>query len=383
MLKQKKVAGMLGVMMVALGSLSASNVKPNGCEGPVLCPIQPIADRCEDCCYSWQVDIGLLYQQPGFAYMNSGIAYQPVFQNPTSGGLATAFIDQTVTLLDEQYDYSVGLTVGIGRTLKHDNWFVGVNFDWLNATGSSVHNDDNLLYRPSSDFPLNILEQTDFLVADGSFGKVVYSANTNIYELNVRLSRGSYNTNCYSLEPYAGVKALWFNNSQTKKYQEPSADINSRVSLKSTQDNWGAGIMFGMNGEYSIVEGFSIFSDSNVGVLYGQVKYNMLAVVTAESAGSNIFTEDRDLTNNGKMDTVTYVPVRSILGVKFSKYFLDKTHHVALKVGYDARAVLSTSKDVLVSQNWFPTGDFATTQVKNIDNSFSMSGLYIDLCWGF
>jgi hypothetical protein len=84
MLKQKKIAGTLGVMMITLTTLYADNIKPNGCDGPILCSPLPIAAKRADCCYSWHVGVGVLYQQPAFSFMDSGVAYTPVFQNPTS-----------------------------------------------------------------------------------------------------------------------------------------------------------------------------------------------------------------------------------------------------------------------------------------------------------
>ncbi len=383
MVKQKKVAGMIGVMMLAAGTLTASNTKPNECKGPVLCSSLPLPRECEDCFCPWQVEIGLLYQKPAFSYMNSAIVYSPVYRNPTTTS-STSFENQTIELLSEEYEYAAGLTVGLGRALNHDNWFVGVNFDWINSTASTTHEDDNLLYRPSSEFALGSMIQSNFNLQNARFHKVVFSANTDIYDFNVHLSRGAYVTNHYSFEPFAGVHALWFDNSQAEKYQNQTGSSTSGFLLNSTQDNWGVGPIFGGNGEYCFTKNVSLFVNSSVSVLYGESRYKVVTTVTPNTSGVNDFTNDRVTTNPGKMLNVTYVPVRTIIGIKLAKYVMDGSHYIALKVGYDARAVLSASNESIVSQTFAPSNDAVTTvQAKNIDNGFTMTGLYLNFMWSF
>jgi hypothetical protein len=395
MLKQKKIAGILGVMMIALTSLSASNVKPNGCDGPVLCPSFPVINNCSKCCYTWDVDIGLLYQQPGFANMSPGYAYQPIFQNPpqrANRDASLVWVDQTSKMIEAQYDYTAGLTVGLGYLLKHDNWYVGLNFDYLGASTSKVYQDSNTKYRPSSDFAFQAMAGGELNYPYGTWGNINYKANTDIYVLGAVLSRGSYHSNTFSYEPFAGVKALWFDNNQTKKYQSPdNPNANSQYILSTTQDNWGVGPMFGVNGEYHIISGISIFTDSSVGVLYGKNSYSAKTFV---SLGADIET-DRNVTNSGNIKNVVYVPVRTVLGFKLSSYFLEESHYVALKIGYDVQAVLSTSNKTRLEQGWeaqrtnadvgadVSATPIAVSQVINISNDMFLSGLNLTFVWNF
>ncbi len=383
MSKQTKVAGMFSVMMLAFAALTANNRKPNDCTGPVLCSSLPLPGECEDCFCPWHVDTGLLYQRPAFSYMNSGFAYSPVYRNPPVLS-PTSFENQTIQLLDEEYEYAVGLTVGLGRALRHDNWFVGVNFDWLSSTASSTHNDETQEYRPGADFAINAIFRSALDIEDSYFQKIEYAAKTDIYDFNIRLSRGAYATNYYSFEPFAGVHALWFNTNQTKKYLNPNLSTTSRFSLNSTQDNWAVGPMVGMNGEYTFTKGVSLFANSNISVLYGETRYKLLTTVTSNSSGQNDFPDDRDVTVPGSMLNATCVPVRTIIGMKFFKYVMEGSHYIALKVGYDARAVVFASKEAILSQIFSNSDDTVTfVQAKNIDNGFTMSGLYLDFMWDF
>lgn len=393
MLKQKKIAGMFGVMMIALTSLSANNMKPNGCDGPVLCPSFPVIDNCSKCCYTWHVDIGLLYQQPGFANMSPGLAYQPFFQDPPQRAAnddTYTWTNQTSVMLEAQYDYTAGVTVGLGYLLAHDNWYAGISFDYLGASTSSIYNDSNQQYRPSSDFAFQTMVGGETVFSEQAWGKIAYSANTDIYVLGVMLSRGSYHSNRFSYEPFAGIKALWFDNNQTKKYQESTNTLDtSQHTLKTKQNNWGAGLMFGMNGEYHITSAISLFSDSSIGLLYGENDYQIQTLVTA----GNDIPSDRNQTTSGRVKNVVYAPIRSNLGIKLSSYFMEERHYVALKVGYDIQAVLSSSNKTRLDQGWQQnrtstdddviTTPTAFSQLYNISNDMFLSGLNLTFVWDF
>lgn len=384
MLNQKKMAGIFGAMLIALSSLSAGSVKPNGCDGATLCPSFPIATRCADCCYTWHVDIGLLYQQPGFADMSPGYAYQPVFQNPTSTS-TNSFVDQTVVMLEKSYDYSAGITASLGHLLNHDNWFMGATFDWLHGNISkSVFAASNTLYRPSSEWANQAYVLSNFAAETGTFGRVLYSANTNIYNFKAFLSRGAYISDRFSLDAFGGVKAIWFDNSQYKTYQQPSAgaDTTAKYYLNNFQNNWGVGPVFGLNLMYNITKGLSIFSDNNVGALYGQMDYTTVTFVTKGGEVSS----DRKVVDSGRLDAVAYLPVRSTIGVMLSKYYLDGNHFFGIKIGYDMQVVVSpNAKGRLTSMTQSPqNNDFKTfVQFKNLNNGYFMSGLLIDFVWDF
>lgn len=396
MLQQKKIAGMLGAMTLALSALSASSEKPNGCTGPVLCPSFPIATRCGDCCYTWHVSVGALYEQPGFANMSPGLAYNPVFQDPTTVDW-DHWINRSVEPLQATYDYSPGLAVELGHQTKHDGWFFGLTFDWLHGSiNNRVYNDRNLLYRPSSEFDYSAVFYSNFDYPRAGFTKVVYKANTNIYNLGILLSRGAYLSNRFSLEPFGGIKGLWFDNSQLKKYQQPTqnADKLSRYSINNYQENWGVGPMVGLNLKYTITSGLSLFSNNSVGALYGEMNYNITTTVTG---GTNLtFAVDPRISKNyGNNIVAMYVPVRNTIGIELSRYFNDLDQFVALRIGYDAQCVLSPSNTSVLQVAFEPDDPFGGPDenvtlfgrvvpvMNNLNNGYFMSGLKIDVILDF
>lgn len=383
MLNGKKIAALLSVMLVAFNSVTADSVKPNGCKGAVLCPTFPIIANMEDCGYTWHVDLGLLYQQPGFAGMNAGTSYSPLYQE-TSGG----FQNQTIKNLLQSFDYSLGLTVSLGHLIKHDDWFVLARFDWMNANSSVNYETAGTFYGPNANFNFDVMLglSNNWNPATDYFTEIDYNAEISIYALDVILSRGSYHSKCFSYEPFMGVKALWYNDSQAIDYFATFSGTpltNGNVpSLNLSQDNWGVGPVFGFNGEYHITNGLSLFSMSDIGILYGQSENDYISTLSSATTG---VTTLQAISNNTQNNCQYYVPVRSIIGIKLDSYCLEDAHYVAIKLGYDVRAILATPITSSTTSTAMVDGAsvLTSTITTAISNDVFMSGLYCDFEWDF
>lgn len=384
MKKYKIMGALFTAMMLVSSALSAGegpSVKPNGCKGPVLCPSYPIYGRCDDCCdYRWHLNIGLLYQQPWMNDMGAGTADNG--QNVNQG--AASYVNTTSVFLEECFDYSLGLTAGIGYFMEHDNWFFLVDFDWLSANTSNAYNSIGSVYH------LMGFTNTDVVNPVANTDRNLYTsleskAALDIYDLNFALSRGSFHSKCFSYEPFAGVKALWYNGSQQRRgYNDGPASFGSNSSYIQTlfkYEAWGAGPAFGFNGEYFVSENFSFFSDSDIAVLYGGIN---------SSNTSLYFDASVDNDTNGVATYVQnfkqpyFVPVRTIFGVKLSKYCLEDQHFISLKVGYDARYVLADSGLVgyVGSEAASPTS--ATNPIMPSNGySIAANGLFLNFIWSF
>jgi hypothetical protein len=374
-MKLNRIAGVLLTAITCMStSLTAADVtstKYNGCKGPSLCSSFPLLDNGQNCCYTWHLDVGLLYQQPIFNGNSAGSAFVPVYQQ--TGTAATSAISQTETTLNVAMDYVLGVTASVGYLMHHDNWFFGAKFDWLSATSNTNFDETNTFYLANRMFADgNTLGlEADFGIFAGSgfdprsdyFDNINYNANIDIYALDVLLSRGSYISNCFSYEPWMGVEALWFSTATLSKYYTTSSGglgTTSYAQLAANYDVWGAGPTFGFNGEYYITEGLSFFSDSNVALLIGEVtgKY------TTSLITSSTTTDPLESVLNANNSSAYMLPIRSIIGVKLSSFCLEDKHFVALKLGYDVRVV------GVAPNQYLGTG-------------FSTNGLYADLVWNF
>jgi hypothetical protein len=362
---------------VALVGAETATVKPNGCEGPVLCSSFPMYGKEQDCCdHRWHIDIGLLYQQPWMYGMTAGMKnYGQPFNQPLGTTGEVEYINTVGSDLDTCFGYTAGVTASLGHLMEHDNWYVGAKFDWLS---SSISDKDFSAGNTTYTMGINNVWtnlNTIMIKPEGGvtlppyYTSLLFNASIDIYQLDVLLSRGSFHSSCFSYEPFAGVKALWYSGSfNTKGYNFSTtatndfADASDNANWSFDMDAWGVGPMFGFNGEYHITEGLSFFSNSDVAILYGRMnanytlKYTLVTISNPENYG----TIGADYDSNQEY----YVPLRSIIGLQLSRYCLDGQHFVAVKLGYDARYVFAKSAPL-------GAGDIAS------------SGLYLNFIWDF
>lgn len=361
---QKRIPLLLGMLFAATAIEGTQSVKPTGCKGPVLCPTSRLAER-EDCCHRWHLDVGLLYQQPAFTGMVSGTTYDPLFGTDSEG----EFVNQTVKVLQECLPYSIGLTASLGYYLKHDNWYLGARFDWLSSSMSrdyyfhSSRGEEQI--RPNGNLDINIYAGEGVEIDDFIFDQLQYYTKMDIYVLDVLVSRASYMSNCFTFDPYVGVKAVWFDAKQQANYFEmDDTDLSELVDNPTlwteTENNWGAGPMAGFLSEYRFRKSIAFFSDSDVAVLYGVAKTLNNTSIIGQTDLDIETTRSIDLFDN--FNCQFYFAARSILGLKFDHLTDDMAHYIAIKLGYDLRVVVSYPND---------------------ENGFAMGGLYTNLVWNF
>lgn len=334
------------------------------CKGPVLCPIAPMEQRM-DCCNRFHVDIGLLYEQPVFSFMMPGA--EGHYELPPIDPNALDPSNETADWLFQCFDYSLGLTASLGYFMDHDSWYLGANFDWLSSSLYKRYNlndeSDNVDLQNIPEFYGTEDYNDNYYgiheLQDEFFRSLNYSAKFNFYSFNVLLSRGSYHSPTYSLEPYAAINAIWFDNYQKTNYFNEENTGYSEIHKK----NWGAGPMFGVDGEYYFSCAFSLFMDSSISLLYGESSsFVDTDYILYDNDAHTELDEHYFTTENRKTYCQYFVPVRSILGVQFSKFCFEDSHYLAIKLGFDVRMVLS-----------YP----------EIDRGFAMSGLYTNLIWNF
>ncbi len=352
MIKREKMTGIFAVMLIALSFLSADDIKPNGCKGETLCTELPLNENC-----GFYFNVGLIYQQ--MRVSNTMSAYDKVV-GPTLGGSASDPTN-TYNMYNLAFDMEPGLRFGVGYEHGHDDWQVNASFEWLRSEGLLSKN----VISPTELFA-TYNDQDD---QDDGFLNVNSTLDIDYFLLDVYLSRGSFISKKYSIEPVAGFKASWL-------YYEPKTGftIGGEINDDQTQlyvskvDFWGVGPMVGINSNYHMCVGWSIFVLSDFSILLGESALNYYdGVVTVEvEPGLNKVT-----TTLG----VLCPAMRGVVGLQYERYVMSESQHLALRAGFDARYYFNQYPVTFMS---------ASSNPSIIENgSFGMVGLLLDLGWSF
>ena len=365
--------------MFGAAELSADTIKPNGCKGPTLCDSSPIIEGC-----GWHIDIGVIIEQMRIS--NSAMYYShadgsstaPTWDNPTR-------IDRVV---NTDFDMDAGIRVGVGyNAAEHDDWNVNVDFEWISGIGSASSSSSGVSSQAQateSYRPLNhptVFRDADTLLA---FYEANASLSVDYYLLDVALSRGSYFSDRFSFEPFAGLKAAWINYNSSLRLMN---DLNTSDDLLTTEswlrrsvvEFWGVGPMVGMHANHHLFVGWSIFASSNFAVLFGEA--NM-------ADGTGIVTIEKYPHSQKVKDLITVLcpTIRTIIGLQYDMDFFKETQHLKFRAGFDARYYF----------NQYPVADRQTDRINTVDdpaldsyanitenNSFGMVGLILDLGWDY
>jgi hypothetical protein len=350
--------------------------KSKGFKRANLCS-SSVEENCNLCCHLWHLDIGLLYEQPWISDMGAGtVSYNTtIYQNHLEDGYENA----ESYFLEDCFNYSLGLTAQVGYIMEHDRWFLLANFNYLSASLFKSYEDSNAYYSLIGFYNDQVIEP--YFQYGNIFESLSHKASVNIYDLNVELTKGSFLSNCFYLEPFFGVKALWYNANQVRKFYKPtvfiSNDVYQQASIK--YKSWGVGPVFGINSEYFLVHWLSVFIDSEIAVLYGGIDSTNVSLFVDPTINNNTHGTS---TFHQKFNQPYFLPVRSILGLKVSKTFSNDQYFFALKIGYDVRYIIVDS-----GLNGDVSGGIGRNSSTNFvpKNGYNIgaNGLYTDLVWNF
>lgn len=368
MLKKKKIAALFSVMMLALSSLSADTIKPNGCKGPTLCNSFPIYDGC-----GWHFDIGLIYEQMRIS--NTDIAHTLFYEG---SGLDYDNPRYDVGMINQTFNIDPGLRVGLGKYFKHDDWMFNVKFEWLNSLSKTNLDLDGTSINIVPAAMFNFSPFNGGLSTSGEFAtfkQLQARLTVDYFLLDAYISRGSYFSNNFTFEPLAGLKASWINYTNSVKFLNGQVNtVNPEMRLTNTYiDFWGVGPMVGMNGNYHICAGWSFFSTANFSVLLGESRL-------LHRYGLVINTDPTDLRVKSII-TALCPTMRNIIGLQYDKDIYCDKQHYSLRFGFDSRYYFN-QYPILDSTRQFNSEGAISYNVQD-NGSFGMIGFLLDFGWDF
>ncbi len=351
MLKREKIAGILGAMLVALSPLSAEDVKPNGCKGITLCTDMPLNENC-----GFYFNVGLIYEQ--MRVSNTMIAYEHILGPEDPDGVAWNPTN-TYNMVNLAFGMEPGFKFEVGYEHGHDDWQANASFEWLRSQGVLLKQ-----VIPTTVLRVTYDDDTD------PYYNVNSTLDIDYFLLDVYLSRGSFISTKYSFEPVAGFKATWLYYDTKLSFTDSVGWLatGQSQSYVSKVDFWGVGPMVGLNSNYHMSAGWSIFALSDFSLLFGEsalIYLNGRKTVEIEPGLNKVATTLE----------VLCPAMRGVVGLQYERYVMSESQHLTLRAGFDARYYFNQYPVAYMSEITHPS---------IIENgSFGMVGLLLDLGWSF
>ncbi|HAB98631.1 MAG TPA: hypothetical protein DCE71_02265 [Parachlamydiales bacterium] len=263
---------------------------------------------------------GLAFQakQDGMEFAISNSEFDPS-TSPTTGisnGEVLGFSND-----HSDWDYNPGLRFGMGFYLDHDAWQVDFTWTWLNIT-----NYKNESIPPSSTnalIPEFLIPGSESATMSATNNTVSASWKASYNVLDARLGKPYYVSRYLILNPHFGVRAGWIDQHFSVDYGGAYSGV-ARAIAHSDNDLWTFGARTGLNTDWILGKGWSLFGNVAGSLLFGKFDIDQ-HLDYGDSDGYNL---DDDFYQN-----VTNVEIA--LGLSWGQHFDKNKYRVGLRAAYE------------------------------------------------
>ncbi len=283
---------------------------------------------------------------PGRAQVKGGVDLfvygDLLYWNAHENGLAVAVEneDTSSNLSDSEVKnvhgkWNWGFRAGVGYNTPHDGW--DLKLTWLRFTDNgrkNVHADRNDFVFPTLVHPGDL----DHAFATAA-SKVKSSWHMRLNQLDLDLGREFFVSKWLTLRPHFGVRTDWIRQSLEADYKNFNTTSSARNIEAELKDHWwGIGLEGGLDTQWGLGSGWSIFGNLTTSIIYGfhKIKYE------TEDEPSDL--EFVDLKNSYHVSH----PILDLeMGVRWDNMFSNDRYHLGLQIGWEHH--------IYFSQNQFPT----------------------------
>jgi hypothetical protein len=283
----------------------------------------------------------------------------------------------TTIINDGKYKYPKprwdwGFKLGLDFDMAHDGW--NLCFLWTRfhtRAKKTVNQADGGLLFP-------IYSRAD-LSAPLTPGTTPTQAQSNLKIrldiLDAVLGREFFTSKWLILQPYLGIRTAWINQKMRINYYNlslPSEDLGN-IQDRLKNNYWGIGPRAGLNGQWGLGGGFSIFGDSGLSLLCGKFTLNNKEEATLASDGSVSGTP----TQTKRKPRTIRAMADLTAGFRYETGFADDAYALRIDLGWE--------EHFFFGQNQFyrlMSSEFAQTTVFG-EGDLSTQGVTLKVGFGF
>ncbi len=210
------------------------------------------------------------------------------------------------------FNWDWGWRVGIGFNTPHDGW--DLDFKWThieNHAHGHTHQGNQSLF---------IVYSTESNAPVVSGTKASAHWNNTLNQADFDLGREFYVGRHLTLRPNAGVRSTWIHQHYNVNFHTAAEEQKAHMTSRF----WGFGFFGGLDTDWELGRGFSIFGDAGMAILLGFFDVHQ----NGSQSGSSIY--------NIKKSQRTGRPILDLdLGLMWHSKFYSDRFAATLKVGYE------------------------------------------------
>lgn len=223
-----------------------------------------------------------------------------------------------------KFNCQSGFRLGLGYNLGHDQWDTSLEWTWFKDNGSGTATSS--AHRIFSTIASPVFNQ---LI---SSEKAKSDLKLHLNLLDWDLGREFYTSKHLTVRPFGGLRTGWVNQNWKTDYFNPAIFqlvSLSKFQVKLKQDFWGIGLRGGLDTEWNLISGLSIYGNGALSLLYGFFKD-----VRLEESLSNAGVKGRNLYGvNSKRCEQAITELQ--LGLRWDQMFSHDRFHVRVQTGWE------------------------------------------------
>ena len=242
--------------------------------------------------------------------------------------------------------WDLAFRVGIGYDVPHDGW--DLSLTWLRYNGfghrKHIHTKTNRFVLPTPAPSADPIADNNFCIKAKGRWRLLLN------QLDLDLGREFFVSKWVTLRPHAGLRVDWiFQTTKAKFGNFNFLPIPNNVELKNRDRWWGVGIESGLDTQWGLGGGWSIFANFAAAILYGEHHIKVKdrddpPVINFSNGATSI--PDGDFVKNREKLLIAHPILDLQLGLRWDWMLAHDHLHLGLQIGWE--------NHLYFSQNQFP-----------------------------
>ncbi len=249
------------------------------------------------------------------------------------------------------WDWDWGFRVGVGYNMPHDGWDLGLT--WMRVYGRAhehqhAHSNDAL--SPSLTHPGATIGNLN--VGRGPFMKCHAHWKLQLNQIDLEIGREFFVSKWLTLRPHFGLRTDWIHQKLHVDYNHFQGISGENYELDLRNHFWGLGVAAGLDTQWGLGSGWSIYGNATFAILYGFHELDRK---------DELEPTDFNFVNMDQSYRVSRTVGDLQLGLRWDTMFDKDRFHFGIQAGWEHH--------VYFSQNQFPRfvdnialGDFVANQ---------------------
>lgn len=258
-------------------------------------------------------------------------------------------------------EWDAGFRIGVGYNTPHDGW--DLNLAWLrfNTDGHKKINahSDRFIF-PTRSHPADPLADNTYCQKAHSHWKM------HLNQLDLDLGREFFVSKWLTLRPHFGLRTDWIHQKWETDYRNfASAPTPNKVEAEYKDHWWGIGLEGGLDTQWGLGSGWSLFGDLTAAIVYG---FHDLDMEDEDSPAQSTTTSKGVFVDLDSSYRVSHPILDIAMGVRYDHMFCNDQYHLGLQLGWEHH--------VYFSQNQFPVfvDDFNYGNVVSNQGDLTLQG---------